>query len=63
MTDLERSHAESRAVLILAGKEIVTLNFGKKDTWLLRLMRRTLREARDVAKREGISGRVRIKLG
>ncbi len=63
MTDLERSRAESRAVLILAGKEIVTLNFGKKDTWLLRLMRRTLREARDVAKREGISGRIRIKLG
>jgi hypothetical protein len=31
MTDLERSHAELRAVLRLAGKEIVKLNFGKRQ--------------------------------
>jgi hypothetical protein len=35
MTPLERSHAELRAALRLAGKEIVKLNFGKSDTPLL----------------------------
>jgi hypothetical protein len=29
MTDLERSHAELRAGVILAGKEIRKLNFGE----------------------------------
>jgi hypothetical protein len=28
MTDLQRSHAELRAAVILAGKEIRKLNFG-----------------------------------
>lgn len=35
---LERSNAELRGVLILAGREIKKLNFGKKDS--------VLREAR-----------------
>jgi hypothetical protein len=37
MTDLERSHAELRAAVILAGKEIRKLNFGKRDTPVLEL--------------------------
>jgi hypothetical protein len=32
MTDLERSHTELRAALILAGKEIRKLNFGKRNS-------------------------------
>ena len=31
MTDLERTNAELRAALIIAGKRIVKLNFGKRD--------------------------------
>lgn len=62
MTDLERSHAELRAALILAGKRIVKLNFGKRDDPTLALLRRVLREARAVARREGIVARVRLKL-
>ena len=50
-TDLQRSH-----------KEIRRLNFGKRDTPLLRILRRTLRESREVAKREGLSMRVKIDL-
>ena len=46
VTDLERSHHELRAALILAGKEIRKLNFGRKDTPVLQLLRRALREAR-----------------
>jgi hypothetical protein len=49
MTALELSHAELRAALIIAGKEIRNLNFGKKDTPLLRTLRRVLRESRTVA--------------
>jgi hypothetical protein len=30
MTDLERTNAELRAALILAGKRIVKLNFGRR---------------------------------
>jgi hypothetical protein len=52
VTDLERSHAELRAALILAGKEIRKLNFGRRNTPVLVMMRRTLREARAVAKRK-----------
>jgi hypothetical protein len=49
---LLRSHDELRAVLRLAGAEIRKLNFGKKDTPLLNLLRRVLREARAVAAAE-----------
>jgi hypothetical protein len=48
---LLRSNAELRAALILAGKEIVKLNFGKKNTSVLNQLRETLREARAVEKR------------
>ena len=56
-SELLRSHDELRAVLRLAGLEIRKLNFGRKDTPLLQLMRRVLREARTVAKaeREGLA--------
>ena len=50
MTDLERSHAELRAALILAGKRIRKLNFGRSDDPVLATLRRVLREARIVAK-------------
>jgi hypothetical protein len=46
MTHLERSNAELRAALILAGLEIRKLNFGKRDTPLLHKMREVLRAAR-----------------
>ena len=51
-SDLLRSHEELRAALRLAGAEIRKLNFGKKDTPLLNLLRRVLRESRAVAKAE-----------
>jgi hypothetical protein len=41
---LLRQMAELRAALVLAGKEIVKLNFGKRDTPLLQRMRALLKE-------------------
>jgi hypothetical protein len=35
MTDLERTNAELRAALILAGKRIVKLNVGRRDDRVL----------------------------
>jgi len=61
MTDLERSHAELRAALLLAGKRIVKLNFGKRDDPVLVILRRVLREARAIAKREGLKVRIRLR--
>ena len=61
MTDLERSHAELRAAVILAGKHIRKLSFGRKDDPVLTILRRVLRDSRAVAKRQGIS--IRIPLG
>jgi hypothetical protein len=49
-----------RAALILAGKEIRKLNFGRSDTPLLRKLREVLRESRLVAARE--RQKVRIPL-
>jgi hypothetical protein len=46
MTELERSHAELQAAVILAGKEIRKLNFGRADSPVLVILRRVLREAR-----------------
>lgn len=60
MTDLELSHAELRAALMLAGKQIVKLNFGRKDDPVLQILRRVLRDARAVAKMQGITVRVRL---
>ena len=47
---LERSHAERRAGLRLASKEILLLNFGKRDTQLLWKLREVLREGTAVSK-------------
>jgi hypothetical protein len=60
MTDLQRSHAELRAAVILAGKEIRKLNFGRADSPVLAILRRVLRESRVVARKEGITLRVRL---
>jgi hypothetical protein len=60
MTDLQRSHAELRASVILAGKEIRKLNFGRADSPVLGVLRRVLRESRAVAQEEGITMRVRL---
>lgn len=35
MTDLQRSHTELRAAVVLAGKEIRKLNFGRRDSPVL----------------------------
>jgi hypothetical protein len=43
---LLRSHDDLRAVLILAGKEIRRLNFGRKDSPVFVKLRQVLREAR-----------------
>lgn len=49
------SHRELRAVLRLARKEIVKLNFGKRDTPLLRLIDRVQDEAKAAARMAGFS--------
>jgi hypothetical protein len=36
VTDLERSHNELRAALIIAGREIRRLNFGRRDNAVLK---------------------------
>ena len=51
-SDLLRSHDELRAVLRLTGIELKKRNFGHRDSPLLQLMRRTLREAQAIAKAE-----------
>jgi hypothetical protein len=48
-SDLLRSHDELRAALILAGKRIRKLNFGKRDDPVLPILRKVLREFREVA--------------
>jgi hypothetical protein len=52
MTDLEGSHAELRAAVLLAGKEIRKLNFERADSKVLAVLRRVVREARGVARKE-----------
>ena len=46
LADLVRTNEELRAVLVLAGKRIVKLNFGRRDDKVLPILRRVLREAR-----------------
>ena len=46
---------------MLAGKQIVKMNFGKRDDPLLRILCRVLREARIVAKQEGLKVRIRLR--
>jgi hypothetical protein len=50
ITELETSNAELRAALIVAGRELRKLNFGRQDSPVLKLLRRALRDARQVAK-------------
>jgi len=49
--ELLRSHNELRAALILAGRRIRTLSFGRRDDKALPILRRTLKDARAVAKK------------
>jgi hypothetical protein len=49
---LLQSHDELRAVLRLAGAELKKKSIGRKDSPLLQLMRRVLREARIIANAE-----------
>ena len=51
-SELMRSHDELRAALIVAGREIRKLNFGKNDSPVLQKLRQVLKEARVVAKAE-----------
>jgi hypothetical protein len=46
MTDVERSHAELRAALRLAGRRIKQLNFGRHDDPVLAILRRVWRESK-----------------
>jgi len=50
LRELLRSHAELRAALIMAGRRIRLLNFGGRDDKALPIFRRTLRDARMVAR-------------
>jgi hypothetical protein len=50
LAELERSHAELWAALILAGREIRRLNFGRAESVVLKKLRAVLRKARQVAK-------------
>jgi len=59
-TELERSHDELRAALILAGKRIRKLSFGRRDNPVLRVLRGVLRDARAV--RKALPVRLRISL-
>ena len=45
---LLRSHEELRGALRIAAKEIRKLNFGRRDTPVLELLRRVWRDARGV---------------
>jgi hypothetical protein len=47
---LLRSHHELRAAVRLAGQKIAKLNFGRRNDPVLEFLRRTLREARAVAR-------------
>jgi len=49
-SDLLRSHDELRTALVIAGKEIRKLTFGRADSPVLKKLRQVLREARAVAK-------------
>jgi len=60
VTDIEFSHAQLQAALTQADKEIRKLTFGKRDTPLLVLIRRVLRDARTATRCE--AGTVRVKV-
>jgi hypothetical protein len=50
MSNMERTNAELRAALIVAGKRIVKLNFGRRNDPVLSMLRRVLRESREGAR-------------
>ncbi len=52
---LLQSHYELRAVLRLAGAKLKKKSIGRKDSPLLQLLRRVLRESRAVAKAEAVA--------
>jgi hypothetical protein len=58
-TDIERSHTELRAAVILACQEIRKLNLGCMDSPVLKTLSEVLRAARVVAEAEREKGRVR----
>ena len=60
MTELERSHADLRAALILAGRELKKLQFGSRNSPLPDKLRSVLKEVRVVARAE--RQKVRVKL-
>jgi hypothetical protein len=62
VTELEQSHAELRAALVIAGKEIRKLQFGRKDSPVLEKLRAVLRDARKVSRAERNRVRVTMKL-
>jgi len=62
VTDLERSHSELRAALIIAGRKIRRLNFGRRDNPVPNKMRDVIRDARQVAAQERRQARLRFKL-
>ncbi|MDQ2840626.1 MAG: hypothetical protein M3Y72_06225 [Acidobacteriota bacterium] len=51
-SELAQSHDELRAIVRMAGVELTKRSIGRRDSPLLQLMRRTLREARAIAKAE-----------
>jgi hypothetical protein len=61
--DLLRSHHELRAALRLAGMQIRKLNFRRQDDPLLQILRRTLRDARPVARRFSQAHKIEILRG
>jgi hypothetical protein len=60
MTALERSHRELRAALIVAGREIRNLKFGRRHSPVLARLRALLRDARAVAKAEREKLRINV---
>jgi hypothetical protein len=58
VTELEHSHAELRGALVVAGREIRQLNFGRKNNRVLLQLRTVLRTARAVVK---AASRMRIE--
>ena len=62
-SDLLLSHHELRGALRVAGQEIRKLNFGRKDSPVLQLLRRVLREARGVAAAEDRPERKKAEVG
>jgi hypothetical protein len=60
MTDLQRSHAELRAAVLLAGKEIRKLDLGERIARFFRFS--GMRKSREAARKEGLTMRVWLEL-